>query len=335
MKILLHLGFAVLFFSSCAETATKQSSKETGSKAASKTIHIPEFSADSAYAFVAAQLAFGPRVPGSEAHAACANRFTAVMNRYADTVMVQTFKARAYNKLVFDGKNIISSFNPKAKKRILLAAHWDSRPYADFDPDPAFHRTPIDGANDGASGVGVLMEIARLMKKEPLAETLGVDIIFFDLEDYGPHNEDRTYGDENYWALGSQYWSRNPHLSGYLAHFGILLDMVGAKDAVFPRESFSQQYASWVLDHVWRTASRIGYGHVFVNKPGVPITDDHIPVNRIAGIPMINIIHIDQNSSNGSFFEYWHTMEDNLDKIDPTTLQMVGKLVTTVVYEAQ
>ncbi|MDV7392404.1 hypothetical protein RZS08_13650, partial [Arthrospira platensis SPKY1] len=134
MKILLHLGFAVLFFSSCAETATKQSSKETGSKAASKIIHIPEFSADSAYAFVAAQLAFGPRVPGSEAHAACANWFTAAMSRYADTVMVQAFKARTYNKLVFDGKNIISSFNPKAKKRILLAAHWDSRPYADFDP---------------------------------------------------------------------------------------------------------------------------------------------------------------------------------------------------------
>lgn len=126
-------------------------------------------------------------------------------------------------------ENIVATFNPHASKRILLAAHWDSRPYADHDPDDSKHRTPIDGANDGASGVGVLMEVARLLSLQPVEDRLGVDIVFFDLEDYGPHNDVRTAGDDDYWALGSQYWSKTPHLPGYKANFGILLDMVGAK----------------------------------------------------------------------------------------------------------
>jgi glutaminyl-peptide cyclotransferase len=334
MKPLIYISLMLILLASCNGVTQKQAMKEQPATE-KKTFQIPVFSADSAYNFVAAQLAFGPRVPGSAAHTACATWFAEKMAGFADTVIVQGFKARVYNKNIYDGKNIISVFNPEAKKRILLAAHWDSRPYADHDPDPANHRTPIDGANDGASGVGVLMEIARLMYQSPLEESLGVDIIFFDLEDYGPHNDERSYGDENYWALGAQHWSRNFHTNGYRAQFGILLDMVGAPGAIFPREYYSQQYASWVLDKVWKKASAIGYGHVFVNSPGLPITDDHVPVNRNAGIPMINIIHIDQNSSNGTFYEYWHTLNDNLSQIDPKTLRMVGELVTKVVYEEQ
>lgn len=297
-----------------------------------EAVVVPVFSADSAFSFVAAQVAFGPRVPGTDSHIACANWLTEKMMVYADTVIRQPFRTRLYNKNATDGLNIIGVFNPMASKRILLAAHWDTRPFADHDPDPTFHRTPFDGANDGASGVGVLLEVARQLSLQPLKETLGVDIVFFDLEDYGPPTDERQQGDDDFWALGSQHWARNPHTIGYHARFGILLDMVGAKGAVFPREYFSQQYASWVIDKAWRTAFNLGYGDYFVNKPGPPITDDHLPVNRIAGIPMINIIHLDTGSPNGSFFEHWHTMNDNMEQIDPKTLGMVGEVVLHVIY---
>lgn len=333
MRTLFYLLSLIFLVSACNGTTQKQTRSEQTSVAVKKT-EVPVFSKDSAYYYVAKQLSFGPRVPGSEAHAACASWLAATMGSFADTVIVQNFKARVYTKKVFDGKNIIASFNPKAAKRIILAAHWDSRPYADHDPDEKMHRTPIDGANDGASGVGVLMEIARLLRAQPISPSVGIDIIFFDLEDYGPHNSERDAGDDDYWALGSQYWSKTPHQPGYQANFGILLDMVGAAGAVFPREYYSQQYASWVLDKVWRTAQLMGYDSYFSNRPGLPINDDHIPVNRIAGIPMIDIIHQDQNSSNGTFYEHWHTINDNLDQIDKQTLQVVGEVVTRVIYEA-
>lgn len=323
--------FVVLLVTSCNGVTKKQSNQQTTVPVA--RVKPPLFQADSAYAFVAKQLAFGPRVPGSPAHLACAKWMSEKMSALADTVVVQSFKARVYTKDVIEGKNIIASFNPKASRRIILAAHWDSRPYADHDPDPAKHRTPIDGANDGASGVGVLIEIARLLKLQPVDPKTGIDIIFFDLEDYGPHNSVRTGGDDDYWALGSQHWSRNPHIPGYQAHYGILLDMVGAAGAVFPREYYSQQYASWVLDKVWRRAQELGYEAYFSNRPGLPINDDHIPVNRIAGIPMIDIIHQDTGSTNGTFYEHWHTSNDNLSQIDRETLRVVGEVVTSVIYE--
>lgn len=332
-RAIIYTLFTVLLAASCngpaGNTGQQRTSKQT------ESIVVPAFNADSAYSYVEKQVLFGPRVPGTEAHTAAASWFAQKLGSLADTLIVQHFRTRVYNRKSFDGQNIIASFNPGAQKRILLAAHWDSRPYADFDPVEANRRSPIDGANDGASGVGVLIELARMFKANPLNTSLGVDIILFDLEDYGPHNDERTFGDEDYWALGSQHWARNMHQAAYSASFGILLDMVGAKNAVFPREYYSQQYASWVLDKVWRRASQLGYGHIFSNKPGPPINDDHIPLNRIAGIPTINIIHLDTDSSNGSFFEYWHTLQDNMDQIGIETLNMVGTLVATVVYEAQ
>ena len=320
------ISFVVLTIFSCDN---KQNSKPAAQPAPQvKQVVIPQFNADSAYNYVAKQLEFGPRVPGSEAHKQCAEWFIDFFNDKADTVYVQDFRTRLYNGNGIDGKNIIAAFNPEAKKRILLAAHWDSRPFADHDPDEKNWNTPIDGANDGASGVGVLMEIARLMKETPT--NVGVDIILFDLEDYGaPYYLNLMTNDD--WALGSQYWAKNPHIYNYRAYFGILLDMVGAPNAKFPKEYYSQQFAPALSNDVWRIAREIGYSDCFTNELGHPINDDHIYVNVHARIPMIDIIHL-ENNSESSFYPYWHTVKDNIEQIDPKTLGMVGDVVVNVIY---
>ena len=320
------ISLVVLTIFSCDN---KQNSKPAAQPAPqAKQVVIPQFNADSAYNYVAKQLEFGPRVPGSEAHKQCAEWFIDFFNEKADTVYVQDFRTRLYNGNGIDGKNIIAAFNPEAKKRILLAAHWDSRPFADHDPDEKNWNTPIDGANDGASGVGVLMEIARLMKETPT--NVGVDIILFDLEDYGaPYYLNLMTNDD--WALGSQYWSKNPHVYNYRAYFGILLDMVGAPNAKFPKEYYSQQFAPALSNDVWRIAREIGYSDYFTNELGHPINDDHIYVNVHARIPMIDIIHL-ENNSESSFYPYWHTVKDNIEQIDPKTLGMVGDVVVNVIY---
>ena len=302
---------------------------------AKETVVVPQFNADSAYQYVAQQTYFGPRVPLSEAHAQCAEWLTAKLNEFADTVIVQDFRTRLYDGRGIDGKNLIGVFNPTAKKRIVLCAHWDSRPFADHDPDPANTHTPIDGANDGASGVGVLLECARQFQETPLREGVGIDIIFFDLEDYGPHqDETEDYNDDEtiYWALGSQYWAKHPHVYGYKAYYGILLDMVGGSEPNFPKEYYSQGYAIWVSNKVWRRAHDLGYQPYFSNELGTLISDDHLPMNQIAGIPTIDIIDLQPHSSNRCFPEVWHTLNDNLEHIDKTTLGMVGDVLLHVIY---
>ena len=325
---------SVLLLASCGE---KQPQTPTaGGQKSKKTVVVPPFNADSAYHFVAMQTQFGPRVPETEAHAACAEWLTAKLSESADTVIVQNFRTRLYDGRGIDGKNLIGSFNPEAKKRIVLCAHWDSRPFADHDPDEANTHKPIDGANDGASGVGVLLECARQFKAQPLPEHLGVDIIFFDLEDYGPHQDEAEGSYEervNYWALGSQYWSKHTHVYGYKAYFGILLDMVGGSNPNFPKEYYSQGYAAWVSNKVWRCAFDLGYRPYFSSELGTMISDDHIPMNQIAGIPTIDIIDLQPHSSNGCFPDVWHTLNDNLEHIDKTTLGMVGHVLLKVVYE--
>ena len=301
-----------------------------------KTISVPNFNADSAYQFVAQQTQFGPRVPETDAHAQCAEWLTAKLGEYADTVIVQDFRAKLFNGKSVDGQNIVGVFHPEAKKRIVLCAHWDSRPFADHDPDEANIHTPIDGANDGASGVGVLLECARLFKAQALPEKLGIDIILFDLEDYGPHAEEaeKYYNDDvNYWALGSQYWAKHPHIYGYKAYYGILLDMVGGSNPNFPKEYYSQGYAATFSNKVWRMAYDLGYRPYFNNELGAPISDDHIPMNEIAGIPTIDIIDLQPESSNECFPDVWHTLNDNLENIDKNTLDMVGNVLLHVVYE--
>lgn len=295
---------------------------------------IPQFNADSAYQFVKAQTDFGPRVPETEAHHLCAQWLVKRLSEFADTVYIQDFRTRIYNGQGMDGQNIIASFNPTASKRIVLCSHWDSRPFADHDVDETNWNTPIDGANDGASGVGVLMECARLFKIQPLNEKLGVDIILFDLEDYGPRQDEamKYYNESvNHWALGSQYWAKHPHIYGYKAFYGILLDMVGGSNPNFQKEYYSQGYASGISNKVWRKAADLGYRPYFTAELGDPISDDHIPLNE-AGLPTIDIIDLQPQSSNGSFPEVWHTLNDNIDNIDPATLRMVGDLIVNVIY---
>lgn len=330
LKKLTFISLLLLLFVSCEDNKKTQSNRvaESQSQSQRQSQVVPDFNADSAYHYVKQQLDFGPRVPESEAHAQCVDYFIDFFSAKADTVYVQDFRTRLYNGKGIDGKNIIASFNPDAKKRILLAAHYDSRPFADHDPDEKNWNTPIDGANDGASGVGVLMEIARLLKDNPTKA--GIDIILFDLEDYGaPAYENVMTNDD--WALGSQYWSKNPHIYGYRAYFGILLDMVGASNPKFPKEYYSQQFAPSLSNDVWRIARELGYSDYFTNEIGHPINDDHIYVNVIAKIPMIDIIHL-ENNEDSSFYPYWHTLNDNIEQIDPKTLEMVGDVVLNVIY---
>lgn len=324
---LILLSLSLILFA-CGNGNGKKTESEASQPPIS--VNVPAFNADSAYAYIEKQLSFGPRVPGSEAHSQCAGWLAGNMRRFADTVIVQSFKARAYNNKVLRGKNIIAIFNPEQKKRVLLGAHWDSRPYADHDPDESKHNTPIDGANDGASGVGVLMEIARQISMEQ--PSIGVDVIFFDLEDYGPPQGSQNYAGEDVWGLGSQHWATNPHKMNYRARYGILLDMVGVKDATFLQEGFSMHFAPSRVKKVWDLADQLGYGDYFPYEKGGFITDDHYYVNSILNIPMINIIHLDPNSANGSFFDHWHTLSDNLENIDKYTLNVVGIVVMNVIY---
>lgn len=305
--------------------------KTTEVKKEKKTVVVPVFNADSAYQYVKRQIDFGPRVPESKAHAQCAGWLVSMLDGFADTVYVQNFRTRIFDGRGMDGKNIIGVFNPNAKKRIVLSAHWDTRPYADADPDEANWNTPIDGANDGASGVGVLIEVARQLHNQKINDNIGIDIVLFDLEDYGEPRFIQSYS-EHSWGLGSQYWSKNPHKNNYTAYYGILLDMVGVPNPCFPKEYYSQQFAPNISNKVWRVAREMGYDMHFINELGHPITDDHYYMNKIAGIPTINIIHLEEDSPNGSFYEHWHTLKDDIESIDIKSLDMVGKVVLEVIY---
>ena len=313
---------ALLLFTQCKKDGKSNNEDQ---KVEVKPINVPKFNADSAYLFVKSQVDFGPRVPGTEEHAACADWLTAKLKTYGAKVSVQTFPATVYTGEKFTGKNIIAQFNPNFAKRVILAAHWDSRHISDHDP--LVKDTPILGADDGASGVGVLLEIARQLKEQPI--NMGVDIILFDLEDYG----DDGPGDNTLtWALGSQYWSANPHKRGYRASYGILLDMVGAADAKFPREAISYTYARDIQDKIWSLASKMGRKDIFLNKRAKGVTDDHYFVNTIAGIPMVDIIGISDRTETG-FGAHWHTLGDNLDVISSVTLNHVGQVVLAAVYQ--
>jgi len=337
-RILHPISFILILFmiSACnpspkqqAETRDQSPVGGQQSTVGNQQLEVPVFNADSALAFVKAQCDFGPRVPGTPSHDACAKYLVESLKRYTDHVVTQEFKGRVYDATVFNGKNIIASFQPEKKARIMLAAHWDSRPYADHDPDPAKQKLPVMGANDGASGVGILLETARLLGQSN--PNVGVDIVLFDLEDYGPSADKQNQATED-WGLGSQYWSKNPHIYGYNARFVILLDMVGAADAVFRQEGFSRYYAPDKLKKVWDIAHRLGFEQYFLNEEGGYINDDHYFINDIRKIPAIDIIHLDPNSSNGSFYEYWHTTGDTFDKIDKGMLGVVGKVVVETVY---
>lgn len=300
-------------------------------KEAASMVTAPAFNADSAYALIEKQVAFGPRVPNSAAHMQTGEWIVAKLKSYGAQVQEQKFQMRAYDGTMLNLRNIIASFNPDAANRVLLAAHWDTRPIAEKDKnDPD---SPIDGANDGASGVGVLLEIARTMQAAEQKPDIGVDLIFFDGEDYGQPDGSKLPYVADSWCLGSQYWSKTKHVPNYRANYGILLDMVGAKNARFAREGYSMEYGKEIVDKVWKAGNSIGYSDYFkyVNAPA--IIDDHYYVNTVGNIRMIDIIELDVNAPDNDIFgPYHHRHTDNMDVISKNTLKAVGQTVLQVLY---
>lgn len=297
-----------------------------------RTVNVPRFNSDSAYAFVKEQVDFGPRVPNTKAHKETGDYLIHKLRSYDAVVTTQEFTAPSYQGQQLQLRNIIASYGVDKQKRILLAAHWDTRPFADKDSSNPTGR--MDGANDGASGVGVLLEIARLLKGDT-ALSLGIDIIFFDGEDWGEPESDQGQRQpppewKSWWCMGSQYWSRNKHQPNYAAYYGILLDMVGAKRSQFFREGASQQYAPRIVSKIWDTGARLGYSDYFVKQDAHAITDDHIFVNEWAKIPMVDIVHYQQGI--GYFGDYHHSQKDNMDLIGKETLEAVGTTLMHVIY---
>jgi hypothetical protein len=289
----------------------------------------PTFSADSAYAFIEKQVSFGPRVPGTTGHVNTKAWIIDQLESWNWSVQTQDFQAKTYDGLTWDLSNIIASYSPQATKRILLAAHWDTRRIADKDTERIDE--PIDGANDGGSGVGVLMEIARVIGSGDLKPDVGIDIILFDGEDDGEPETARVRDNSQvWWCLGSQYWSQNKHTPNYSAYYGILVDLVGAQGARFYREGYSRRYASGILKKVWDHASKLGHSAFFINQDSPEILDDHLFVNEYAQIPMIDIIEF---SPQYGFGHYHHTHQDNLDLIDKKPLQAVGETVLFTVFQ--
>lgn len=292
-------------------------------------LQTPSFDQDRAYAFVKKQVDFGPRVPNSAAQKACAKWLENELASAGLTTNVQEATVKAFNGVELEIFNIMGQINPNAEKRILLCSHWDSRPFADRDTED--RNKAIDGANDGASGVGVLLELAHTLAKDTNIKNLGIDIVFFDAEDYGKPQSAMVGDGADSWCLGSQYWAANLPIEGYTADFGILLDMVGAADAVFPKESFSMQFAQEETNHIWRIAQALGYKKQFPNQLGNPITDDHVYLNRIANIPTVDIIHY--NAVQNDFFPHHHQHSDNMDIIEANTLGIIGEVLLQVIYQ--
>jgi len=318
-------GIMAIGLGGCKQKPAKNSAGEQNAE----LVTTPVFSGDSAWSYVNHQVSFGPRVPGTPAQVECAGWLTEKFRAFGAEVMVQEARVKVYTGAEVPMKNIIARYQPEKSNRILLMAHWDSRPFADQDPDPEKHNTPIQGANDGGSGAGVLLEIARALQTQ--ATPLGIDLILFDVEDYGAPAHMDIESKPEYWCLGSQYWARNPHVPGYFARFGILLDMVGAPNAVFTIEEVSSYYAQSVVDKVWTAGNHLGYGKFYSYKKTSQLIDDHRFINEIIGIPSIDIIQND-SSTDSSFGSYWHTQSDNMSNISRETLKAVGQTVMQVIY---
>lgn len=298
----------------------------TPSNTVAQAISLPNFNADTAFSYIEKQLSFGFRTPGSAGQKNCAQWMEQQLKNFCDTVYRQSVTVKGGDGKSLPCINLIGSINPNATRRILLLTHWDSRPWA--DEDDSAQTKPILAADDAASGVGVLIELARQIQSQKIPSDLGVDIFFTDVEDYG-----KTEWGEDSYCLGTQYWARNPHVPGYRAEFGILLDMVGAKGATFPMEMISAQYAGDVQRNVYQAAQRAGFSSYFPFVQGGGITDDHKYVNELIGIPTIDIININANS-NEVFKAHWHTHDDNISVIDKGTLKAVGQTLLQVIYEA-
>lgn len=289
----------------------------------------PDFNADSAYTYLQAQCDFGPRNMNTEAHEKCGEWIIAKFKQYGCKVTTQKATLAGYDGTSLNSTNIIAAYNPEATTRVMICAHWDCRPWADNDPDSTKWHTPILAANDAASGVGVMIELARILKDSKL--DLGVDFICLDAEDWGTPQwyEGEEKGDT--WCLGAQYFASNLP-EGYAPRYGILLDMVGGEGAKFYREGMSMQYAPEIVKKVWNAARQVGFGSYFPKADGGMITDDHLPMNQTANIPCIDIIPYYPDCAQSSFGPTWHTTSDNMDNIDKNTLKAVGQTMVQVLF---
>lgn len=323
----LLISAAITLFMSCSNTPKEQETKAPApAQQAVKKITSPDFKEDSAYAFLKKQVDFGPRVPGTKAHANCAAYLQKKLTGYGLKVELQQAPITTFDGNKYTLKNIFASYKPELKNRILLTAHWDSRPFADEDTQ---NRTQaIDGANDGASGAAVLLEIARLITENK--PDIGIDIFLNDLEDYGQPDNIMGERKEDTWCLGTQYWAKNK-AADYQPKFGILLDMVGGQNPTFPMEGTSMTFAPEIVQKVWNVASRLGYGNYFTADRTNQTTDDHLYINSIAKIPCIDIVHM--NPSTGTYPAFHHTHDDTIKLIEKSTLKIVGQTVIQVIYE--
>ena len=317
----------------CVSCVKQQQSSTTNSQ-------LSTFSADSAYAYIEAQVAFGPRVPGTLEHSLCGDWLVAQLQRHGAQVQQQTGTMINYAGQQQPIRNITALIEGSSLLAILLCAHWDCRPWSDEEEDYDQRFQPVLGANDGASGVGVILEIVRqLASLKAQGQAIPtVQVVFFDCEDMGTPTHYTGQERPDTWCLGSQLWAKeyklstlNSQLSTLNIQYGILLDMVGDPLATFPREYFSMQYAQGYVEKLWRTAARLGYGRYFVrNTTYYPITDDHYYINTIAGIPCLDVIDYKADTNTG-FSSWWHTQRDDMQNINLQTLQAVGQTVITAI----
>jgi glutaminyl-peptide cyclotransferase len=318
-------GFVLFAGAGCNNTGEEKKTPPVTDTVKTVPVKTPVFNADTAYSYVADQVAIGPRTPGSAGQTKCAAWMEAKLKKVCDTVYRQETHVTGGDKKSLPCINLIGVINPKATKRILLLTHWDSRPWADQDTKDT--DKPILAADDAGSGVAVLLELARGIKGFSLPANIGIDILFTDVEDYG-----RSEWGEDSYCLGTQYWALHPHVAGYKADFGILLDMVGARGAQFPMEGYSTRYGGDVQQKVWQAARTAGYSSYFPFVASVDITDDHVPVNKLTGIKTIDIINLG-NDPEKPFPAHWHTHADEMNIIDKSTLKAVGQTLLQVIYE--
>jgi glutaminyl-peptide cyclotransferase len=281
----------------------------------SGTSHQVEFSGPTAFRYVQQQLAFGPRIPNTPGHIKTGDWLLSELRTRADTVIVQSFEQKTSKGQTLKLRNFFARFRPQATDRILFVAHWDTRPFADKSANLGQQRLPVPGANDGASGVAVLLGVADALKAKP--SSVGVDLLFVDGEDYG------DFADSTETLIGARYFAH--HLPpGYTTLFAVLFDMVGDRDLQILQEGYSAQNAPEVVQRVWQTAADLGYGNVFVKRVTTALTDDHVPL-QAAGIHAIDVIDFD--------FPYHHTTEDTIDKVSAESLQIVGNVAIALIRQ--
>jgi len=327
MKQSLYLCLIVnLLLCACNSESTQKVQSDT-MQVNTPQYSVPPVNADALYTFVQKQVDFGPRVPNTKEHENCKNYLVKTLKGFNLKVKEQNTLVTAFDGTQLRATNIIARYKPEKRRRVMLAAHWDTRPFSDNDPDKDNYSKPIDGANDGGSGVAVLLEIAKIIGQQDIP--LGIDIVLFDAEDYG---SPRGTNVRDSYCLGSQFWAKQMKRNPIKPMYGILLDMVGAKNATFTREGFSMQNAKSIVQKVWKTAHNLGHARYFSNERTSAITDDHYYVSSIAGIPMIDIIEYDHQTDT-KFGHYWHTQKDNMDIIDKETLKAVGETVLHVLYK--